>query len=53
MTAATFTRGYLAGLDAETFALDGYLAEFDARLLADPEGRRSGMRSGCYPCRDV
>lgn len=32
--------GYLAGLDAESFDLDAYLAEQDADLLADPEGRR-------------
>jgi hypothetical protein len=39
---ATATRvlGYLEGLDAETFDLDTYLAQFDPRLLADPEGRR-------------
>ncbi|MGW5175894.1 phage terminase large subunit family protein [Streptomyces sp. NPDC004082] len=39
MTTVTRT-GYLDGLDAETFNLDTYLAQFDARLLADPEGRR-------------
>jgi predicted phage terminase large subunit-like protein len=44
VTTATFTRGYLAGLDAETFDLDTYLAQFDARLLADPEGRRTLTR---------
>lgn len=32
--------GYLAGLDAETFDLDRYLAAQDADLLDDPEGRR-------------
>jgi phage terminase large subunit-like protein len=32
--------GYLEGLDAETFDLQAYLAGFDARLLAEPEGRR-------------
>lgn len=31
---------YLAGLDAESFDLDTYLAGQDADLLADPEGRR-------------
>lgn len=44
MTPATFTRGYLAGLDAETFDLDPYLAQFDARIVADPEGRRTLTR---------
>ncbi|MFJ8995592.1 hypothetical protein ACIRQH_34955 [Streptomyces sp. NPDC102279] len=39
MTTATRT-GYLDGLDAETFDLPAYLAQFDPRLLADPEGRR-------------
>lgn len=39
MTTATRT-GYLEDLDAETFDLHAYLAQFDARLLADPEGRR-------------
>jgi len=33
-------RGYLDGLDAETFDLDAHLAAQDPRLLADPEGRR-------------
>jgi predicted phage terminase large subunit-like protein len=32
--------GYLDGLDAETFDLTVYLAQFDAKLLAKPEGRR-------------
>lgn len=32
--------GYLAGLDAESFDLDRYLAAQDADLLDDPEGRR-------------
>lgn len=32
--------GYLAGLDAETFNLDAYLAGQDAELLATPDGRR-------------
>ncbi|GGW15759.1 hypothetical protein GCM10018980_51770 [Streptomyces capoamus] len=41
MTPTTRTpAGYLDGLDAETFNLDAYLAQFDPRLLADPEGRR-------------
>ena len=40
VTTATRTPGYLDGLDAETFDLPTYLAQFDARLLADPEGRR-------------
>lgn len=39
MTTATRT-GYLEGVDAETFNLNAYLAQFDPRLLADPEGRR-------------
>lgn len=39
MTTATRT-GYLEGLDAETFNLDAYLAQFDAEMLATPEGRR-------------
>ncbi|MDQ0758706.1 hypothetical protein [Streptomyces canus] len=43
MTTATRT-GYLEGLDAETFNLHAYLAQFDARLLADPEGRRTLTR---------
>jgi predicted phage terminase large subunit-like protein len=42
---ATATRtGYLEGMDAETFNLDAYLAQFDGRLLADPEGRRTLTR---------
>ena len=44
MTTATRTPPYLDGLDAETFNLDAYLAQFDARLLADPEGRRTLTR---------
>ncbi|MFI5687891.1 hypothetical protein [Streptomyces sp. NPDC051636] len=40
MTTATRTPGYLEGLDAEAFNLHAYLAQFDPRLLADPEGRR-------------
>ncbi|TXJ78620.1 hypothetical protein E2C11_16570 [Streptomyces lavendulae] len=40
MTTATRTPSYLDGLDAETFSLPSYLSQFDARLLADPEGRR-------------
>ncbi|MFG3170580.1 hypothetical protein [Streptomyces sp. NPDC048200] len=43
MTTAART-GYLDGLDAETFDLHAYLAQFDARLLADPEGRRTLTR---------
>lgn len=43
MTTATRT-GYLEGLDAETFNLHAYLAQFDPRLLADPEGRRTLTR---------
>ncbi|MFI2761389.1 hypothetical protein ACH5A3_21345 [Streptomyces echinatus] len=43
MTTATRT-GYLQGLDAETFDLHAYLAQFDPRLLADPEGRRTLTR---------
>lgn len=39
MTTATRT-GYLEGADAEAFDLPAYLAQFDPRLLADPEGRR-------------
>lgn len=31
---------YLAGLDAETFDLNTYLAQFDPKLMAVPEGRR-------------
>ncbi len=45
MTAAAAAEtGYLDGLDAETFDLHSYLARFDARLLADPEGRRTLTR---------
>ncbi|WP_326779714.1 hypothetical protein OG481_02130 [Streptomyces longwoodensis] len=40
MTTATRTAGYLDGLNAETFDLAAYLAQFDERLLAEPEGRR-------------
>lgn len=40
MTVTLTAAGYLDGLDAETFDLDAYLAQFDPRLLADPEGRR-------------
>lgn len=43
MTTATRTT-YLEGLDAETFNLHTYLAQFDPRLLADPEGRRTLTR---------
>lgn len=43
MTTATHA-GYLEGLDAETFSLHAYLAQFDERLLADPEGRRTLTR---------
>lgn len=39
-TVAPPEAGYLEGLDAETFDLHTYLARFDERLLADPEGRR-------------
>ncbi|MCI3246318.1 hypothetical protein [Streptomyces spinosisporus] len=44
---ATPTRthaAYLEGLDTETFDLNTYLAQFDERLLADPEGRRTLTR---------
>jgi hypothetical protein len=45
VTTAVRTPGtYLEGLDAETFNLDAYLAQFDPRLLADPEGRRTLTR---------
>ncbi|MEU6597863.1 hypothetical protein [Streptomyces flaveolus] len=44
MATATRTPRYLVGLDAETFNLDAYLAQFDPRLLADPEGRRTLTR---------
>jgi phage terminase large subunit-like protein len=36
--------GYLEGQDAETFNLAAYLAGFNPRLLADPEGRRTLTR---------
>jgi predicted phage terminase large subunit-like protein len=44
MATAVRAPGYLDGLDAETFDLTAYLAQFDARLLADPEGRRTLTR---------
>ncbi|MGW5064256.1 hypothetical protein ACWEQ2_44535 [Streptomyces sp. NPDC004096] len=44
MTTAVRTPGYLDGMDAEKFSLDTYLSQFDARLLADPEGRRTLTR---------
>jgi predicted phage terminase large subunit-like protein len=44
MVTAVRPRGYLDGLDAESFDLDVYLARFDARLLADEEGRRTLTR---------
>lgn len=44
MATAVRTPGYLDGLDAETFDLTAYLAQFDGRLLADPEGRRTLTR---------
>ncbi|MFI1166554.1 hypothetical protein ACH4UM_23860 [Streptomyces sp. NPDC020801] len=44
MATAVRTRGYLDGLDAETFDLHAYLAKFDPRLLAEPEGRRTLTR---------
>ncbi|KND45376.1 hypothetical protein [Streptomyces stelliscabiei] len=44
MTAAVATAGYLDGLDAETFNLHAYLAQFNPDLLADPEGRRTLTR---------
>ncbi|MFE4671106.1 hypothetical protein [Streptomyces sp. NPDC056723] len=40
MATAVRAPGYLEGLDAETFDLTAYLARFDAKLLAEPEGRR-------------
>jgi len=43
-TAAPPAVGYLDGLDAETFDLYAYLAQFDPQLLADPEGRRTLTR---------
>ncbi|MFI8351316.1 hypothetical protein [Streptomyces sp. NPDC085596] len=42
--AALCTPSYLEGLDAETFDLNTYLAQYDPRLLADPEGRRTLTR---------
>lgn len=45
MTTAPRTAiAYLDGLNAETFNLNTYLARFDERLLADPEGRRTLTR---------
>lgn len=44
MATAVRTPAYLDGLDAETFDLTAYLAQFDGRLLADPEGRRTLTR---------
>jgi phage terminase large subunit-like protein len=44
MATAVRAPGYLDGLDAETFDLAAYLAQFDARLLADPEGRETLTR---------
>lgn len=44
MATAVRTPGYLDSLDAETFDLDAYLTQFDARLLADPDGRRTLTR---------
>ncbi|WP_030168972.1 hypothetical protein [Streptomyces sp. NRRL S-813] len=44
MGTAVRAPGYLEGLDAESFDLNAYLAQFDARLLADPEGRRTLTR---------
>ncbi|MFD1309745.1 hypothetical protein [Streptomyces kaempferi] len=43
-TAIRTPPAYLDGLDAETFDLHTYLARFDERLLADPEGRRTLTR---------
>lgn len=40
MATAVRAPGYLEGLDAETFDLTAYLAQFDTRLLAEPEGRQ-------------
>lgn len=40
MATAVRPAGYLDGLDAETFDLTAYLARFDAKLLAESEGRR-------------
>lgn len=39
-TLAARTRGYLDGLDAETFDLHTYLAQHPARLLGESDGRR-------------
>lgn len=36
--------GYLAGLNAETFELEGYISRFDSRLLGVSEGRRTITR---------
>lgn len=44
MATAVRAPGYLEGLDAETFDLAAYLADFDPKLLADPEGRRTLTR---------
>jgi phage terminase large subunit-like protein len=44
VTTAVRAPGYLEGLDSETFRLDAYLAQFDPRLLATPEGRRTLTR---------
>ncbi|MFB7244634.1 hypothetical protein ACFCYX_19500 [Streptomyces populi] len=44
MATAVRAPGYLEGQDAETFDLATYLAAFDPRLLADPEGRRTLTR---------
>jgi phage terminase large subunit-like protein len=44
MATAVRAPGYLDGLDAETFDLAAYLAQFDGRLLADPDGRRTLTR---------
>ncbi|MGW1950121.1 hypothetical protein ACWCRC_38180 [Streptomyces sp. NPDC001940] len=44
MATAVRVPGYLDGLDAETFDLNAYLARFDARLLAEEEGRRTLTR---------
>jgi predicted phage terminase large subunit-like protein len=44
MATAVRAPGYLDGLDAETFDLAAYLAQFDPKLLAAPEGRRTLTR---------
>lgn len=44
MATAVRAPGYLEGLDAETFDLADYLAGFEPRLLANPEGRRTLTR---------